>query len=101
MRGGEPMALGVSKAIPRAAFCYAKEFTDITNTDISNGKHDLVLIESVINSGKSLIDSITPLWESYPSVRIIVVTGVAQADSVIIEPDKEDASRLTMGSPKC
>jgi uracil phosphoribosyltransferase len=101
MRSGGPMAFGVSKAIPRAAFCHAREFTDITNTDNFNGKRDLVLIESVINSGKSLVNSITPLRESYPPVRIIVVKGVAQADSVIIKPDEEDASRLTMRSPRC
>ena len=40
------MAFGVSKAIPRAAFCHAKEFTDITNTDMFNGSRVLQFTSS-------------------------------------------------------
>ncbi|KAL1792619.1 hypothetical protein ACET3X_009126 [Alternaria dauci] len=93
MRGGEPMAFGVSEAMPRAAFCHAKQFSDITNTDIFKGKRSVVLVDSVINSGKSLVDFITPLRDLCPRIRIVVVTGVAQADSVIIKPDKQDGSK--------
>jgi uracil phosphoribosyltransferase/adenylate kinase/phosphoserine phosphatase len=90
MRGGEPMAFGVSEAMPRAVFCHAKEFSDITDKKIFQGKRNVVLVDSVINTGKSLVDFITPLRKLCPHIRIVVVTGVVQADAVVVKPEGDN-----------
>lgn len=53
MRGGERMALGVSKALPGAAFAHAKKFYDI-NPKNFEGKRTIILVDSIINAGKQV-----------------------------------------------
>ncbi|KAI4948928.1 hypothetical protein J4E91_005390 [Alternaria rosae] len=53
MRGGERMALGVSKALPGAAFAHAKKLYDI-NTKNFEGKRTIIPVDSVINAGKQV-----------------------------------------------
>jgi uracil phosphoribosyltransferase/adenylate kinase/phosphoserine phosphatase len=84
MRGGEPMAFGVSKALPRAAFAHAKTFADV-DKKIFEGKRTVVLVDSVINTGKSIVEFVLPLRERYPGVRVVVVAGVVQEDAVVVK----------------
>lgn len=81
MRGGEPMAYGVSDALPRAIFLHAKTEDDIKPVHI-NGYRTVILVDSVINTGKTIIDAVYHIRGLDARVRIIVVAGVVQADSV-------------------
>jgi uracil phosphoribosyltransferase/adenylate kinase/phosphoserine phosphatase len=97
MRGGDPMALGVSEAFPLAVFVHANCPTEIT------GKHlqmmrTIILVDSVINSGKSVVEFIQRVWElkqassggcgrsgdgsGNGTIRIIVVAGVVQLQAI-------------------
>lgn len=78
------MAFGVSKALPRAAFAHAKTFADV-DKKIFEGKRTVVLVDSVINTGKSIVEFVLPLRERYPGVRVVVVAGVVQEDAVVVK----------------
>ncbi|KAF2133802.1 hypothetical protein P153DRAFT_362865 [Dothidotthia symphoricarpi CBS 119687] len=80
MRGGEPMAFGVSKALKTAGFAHAKHFSDIDAGNLK-GKRAIILVDSVINTGGSIVEFMEPLREKYPGVQVIVVAGVVQADA--------------------
>ncbi|KAF1937630.1 hypothetical protein EJ02DRAFT_505892 [Clathrospora elynae] len=84
MRGGEPMAFGVSQVMPAAGFAHAKVFSDI---DFKNfqGKRTVILVDSVINTGKSIAEFVKSLRDKYPHVRVIIVAGVVQANAVVIQ----------------
>jgi uracil phosphoribosyltransferase len=84
MRGGEPLAFGVSKAMPAACFAHAKDFSDVDSKNFQ-GKRTIILVDSVINTGGSIVEFMKPLRERYPNVRVIVVAGVVQADAVVIQ----------------
>lgn len=81
MRGGEPMAQGVSDAFPRAMFIHAGGPDDIKLHHLK-GQLTLVLVDSVVNSGKSVIEFVQHIRKIHATIRIVVVTGVAQAESV-------------------
>ncbi|KAK6591835.1 uracil phosphoribosyltransferase [Botrytis cinerea] len=55
MRGGEPMAFGVSEALPLATFLHAKDPEDIKATHVE-GQLNIVLVDSVVNSGKTIVE---------------------------------------------
>ncbi len=55
MRGGEPMALGVSDAFPTAMFVHAGEPAHLKAEHLE-GMQTVVLVDSVVNSGKSLAE---------------------------------------------
>ncbi|KAI4645197.1 hypothetical protein J4E93_005997 [Alternaria ventricosa] len=88
MRGGEPMAFGVSKALPGAAFAHAKVFSDIDPKNFE-GKHTIILVDSVINTGKSIVEFMVPLREMCPRVRVVVVAGVVQEGAVVVKEGAE------------
>ncbi|KAG8167024.1 hypothetical protein KVR01_002713 [Diaporthe batatas] len=78
MRGGEPMALGVSEAFPAAVFVHAKTRDDLTEQYI-RGQSTILLVDSVVNSGKTIVGFIEHIRSIEKSVRIVVVAGVIQA----------------------
>ncbi|KFY29425.1 hypothetical protein V491_00033 [Pseudogymnoascus sp. VKM F-3775] len=82
MRGGEPMAFGVNEAFPLATFVHAKEPTEMR--DHLQGRTNIVLVDSVVNSGKTVVQFVQYIRNLDPTIRIVVVTGVAQADSISI-----------------
>jgi len=75
------MAFGVSKALPAAGFVHAKKFGEIDPGNFKD-KHTVVLVDSVINTGRSIIEFVKPLTKRYPKIRVVVITGVIQADVV-------------------
>ncbi|KAM7205178.1 Uracil phosphoribosyltransferase domain containing protein [Naviculisporaceae sp. PSN 640] len=82
MRGGEPMALGVSEVFPLSMFVHAKEPSDLEPHHVA-GQQTVILVDCVVNSGKSIIDFVRHIRGSLVwSFLIVVVVGVAQADSV-------------------
>ncbi|KAF7345721.1 Uracil phosphoribosyltransferase [Mycena venus] len=81
MRGGEPMALGVYRALSLAMFVHAKKPEELTN-ELVKGRETIVLVDSVVNSGKSVDEFITHIRTLHSTVRIVVVAGVIQAQSL-------------------
>lgn len=95
MRGGEPMALGVSDVFPLATFVHAKEPDDMLHH--LKGRSTIVLVDSVINSGKTVVQFVQYIRNLNPTIRIVVVTGVAQAESIsIIEHEFPRERRLSL-----
>ncbi|KAF1994876.1 hypothetical protein P154DRAFT_501204 [Amniculicola lignicola CBS 123094] len=89
MRGGEPMAFGVSDAFPLAWFVHAKPAADLKPEHLK-GKQTVILVDSVVNEGTSVMEFVDHIraaseQRNEPPIRIIVVTGVAQAKSVTNE----------------
>jgi uracil phosphoribosyltransferase/phosphoserine phosphatase/adenylate kinase len=81
MRGGDPMALGVSDAFPLAMYLHAKSPEDI-KTEHLEGHVSLLLVDSVVNSGKSIADFVRHIRNLHATIRIVVVAGVVQANSI-------------------
>ncbi len=86
MRGGEPMAFGINDAFPLAAFLHAKEPEQVTAKHLAYIK-TVILVDSVINSGKSVLEFIIRLQEvvlKTPSlsVRFVIVAGVVQEEAI-------------------
>jgi uracil phosphoribosyltransferase/adenylate kinase len=82
MRGGEPMALGISDALPSATFVHAKLPTDILPEHLSSTK-TILLVDSVVNSGKSILEFVRYIRKVHATVRIIVIAGVIQSKAVM------------------
>ena len=81
MRGGEAMALGVNDAFPLAMFIHANCSEDIKPHHLLR-QRTIVLVDSVINSGKTVVNFVQHIRSLHATIRIVVVTGVAQAQSV-------------------
>ncbi|KUJ14013.1 uncharacterized protein LY89DRAFT_651081 [Mollisia scopiformis] len=78
MRGGEPMALGVSDAFPLAMFVHANEPKDIGTHHIK-GQHTIIIIDSVINGGKTVERFVKYVWSIWYPIHIVVVAGVVHS----------------------
>ncbi|EXJ56391.1 hypothetical protein A1O7_06734 [Cladophialophora yegresii CBS 114405] len=80
MRGGEPMAMGISEVLPSASFLHAKKPEDVTG-EILEGTSIVILADSVVNSGQTVADFIGHLTSLKPTMRIIVMAGVVQVEA--------------------
>ena len=78
MRGGEPMASGVNDVFPLAMFFHAKSHQDITPHQLQ-GRQTVVLVDSVVNTGKTIVESVQHIRDLHATIRIVVVAGVVQA----------------------
>ncbi|KAF4500717.1 PRTase [Fusarium agapanthi] len=81
MRGGEPMALGVSQVFPQAMFIHASAAQDVKMHHVQ-GQSNVILVDSVVNSGKSVIEFIKRVVRLEHNINITVVAGVVQAEAV-------------------
>ena len=81
MRGGEPMALGVNEAFPLAMFVHASNADDVKLHHLE-GQVTVVLVDSVINTGKCIIEFVQRVRKLHATIRIVVVAGVVQAQCV-------------------
>jgi len=81
MRGGEPMAFGVNEAFPTAMFVHAKNPEDIEPHHISQ-QRTVVLVDSVVDSGKTVVEFVQRIHSLHATIHIVVVAGVVQAQSV-------------------
>ncbi|EEP75454.1 conserved hypothetical protein [Uncinocarpus reesii 1704] len=81
MRGGEPMAFGVNDAFPLAMFLHARSPDDIKQEHLQ-GRLTVLLVDSVVNSGKTVIEFLHHVRRLHGSIRIMVVAGVAQSQSL-------------------
>ncbi|KAK3614616.1 hypothetical protein LTR56_027138 [Elasticomyces elasticus] len=81
MRGGEPMAFGVSEAFPSAMFVHAKKVEDLRAGHLRD-QSTVILVDAVINTEQSIVEFVERVRKLKPSIRIVVVAGVVQADTV-------------------
>lgn len=81
MRGGEPMASGVSDAFPLAMFVHANSTADIKLHHLQE-QSTLILVDSVINTGKTIVEFVQHVRKLHATIRIVVVAGVVQAECV-------------------
>ncbi|QKX58198.1 uncharacterized protein TRUGW13939_05319 [Talaromyces rugulosus] len=81
MRGGEPMALGINDVFPLAMFLHARISEDIKEHHLE-GIVNVILVDSVVNTGKSVLEFVERIRQLHATVRIVVVAGVVQAQSV-------------------
>lgn len=81
MRGGEAMAFGVNDALPLAMFVHASRPEDIMPHHLQ-GQLTVMLVDSVMNSGKTVVQFVEHIRSLHATIRIVVVVGVAQAQSV-------------------
>ncbi|MCJ1279766.1 hypothetical protein MMC21_007590 [Puttea exsequens] len=81
MRGGEPMALGVSDAFQRAIFVHASKPIDLKGHHLQ-GQLTVVLVDSVVNSGKTAVEFVKHVRDLHATIRIVIVAGVVQADAI-------------------
>ena len=80
MRGGEPMALGVFDVLPSALFLHANSPQDIASNHLE-GQHAIVLVDSVINTGKTVVQFVQRIRELHATLRIVIIAGVVQENN--------------------
>ncbi|KAL9584468.1 MAG: hypothetical protein Q9212_002107 [Teloschistes hypoglaucus] len=81
MRGGEPMASGVSDAFPLAMYVHANEPGNVKQHHLETplGKQQtIILVDSVVNTGKTIVEFVQHIRNLSADIRIIVVAGVVQ-----------------------
>jgi uracil phosphoribosyltransferase len=81
MRGGEAMAFGVSEALSLASFLHAKNSEDVKALHLKQ-KTTVILVDSVVNSGKSVVEFVERIRKLSPTARIVIVSGVVQDQAV-------------------
>ena len=81
MRGGEPMAYGVSDVLPLATFIHAKLPEEILGRHLQ-GKRTIVLVDSVINSGRSVVEFQEHIRQMNAEVSIVAIAGVTQEQAI-------------------
>lgn len=78
MCGGEPMAFGVHEAFPGASFVHATQPSDIKLDHIRN-QENIILVDSLINSGRSISEHVNHIRAFKFPARIIVIAGQEEA----------------------
>lgn len=81
MRAGEPMAFGVSEAFPAAMFLHASRVADIENEHIHD-RTAAVLVDSVINTGKTVLQMARHIRKIHGTIRIVILAGVVQKHAI-------------------
>ncbi|MCJ1448016.1 MAG: hypothetical protein MMC23_008529 [Stictis urceolatum] len=81
MRGGEPMAFGVNEVFPQAMFLHAKDPDDLELHHLQKAL-TVVLVDSVVNNGKTVDQFVRHIRKTHDSIRIVIVAGVVQAQAV-------------------
>ncbi|PWY93947.1 hypothetical protein BO94DRAFT_612593 [Aspergillus sclerotioniger CBS 115572] len=81
MRGGLPMADGINKAFKKASMLHAFKAEDIKARHVL-GKSTVLLVDSVINNGTTVIEFVNHIRALNKDIRIVVVAGVVQAKAV-------------------
>lgn len=83
MRGGEPMSRGLHRRFPSAQVVHWDDHRPLSNDELSLGATtDVIIVDSVINSGKSIrrvlqhLQTLTT-WTNSP--RVYVLTAVMQS----------------------
>ena len=80
------MAFGVSKALKLASFAHWKTFSSINDAHFDKHK-TIILVYSLVNSGKSIMEYPLPLRKRCPKIEVVVVAGVVQAKDIEISEE--------------
>lgn len=75
------MAFGVNDAFPNAMFIHAKSAQDLEEHHI-DGQRTIILVDSVVNSGKTVVEFVQHIRAISSEVCIVVVAGVVQRQCV-------------------
>jgi uracil phosphoribosyltransferase/phosphoserine phosphatase len=81
MRGGEPVAFGVSDAFPLAMFHHAKVPSDLQYGHLKD-MATIILVDSVVNTGKSILQFVQHVRNLNATICIVVVVGVIHTQTV-------------------
>ncbi|KAL8917035.1 MAG: hypothetical protein Q9208_008210 [Pyrenodesmia sp. 3 TL-2023] len=81
MRGGEPMTMGVSEAFPQAMVVHAKHPDEIKRENLQKA-HTLIIVDSVVNTGKSMVEFVDYIRKEYAQLPIVLLANVVQDQSV-------------------
>ena len=81
MRGREPMAVGVNDAFPLAMFVHASDADNIKLHHLQ-GQLTVILVDLVVNTGKTIVEFVQHVRKLHATIRIMVVAGVVQAQCV-------------------
>ncbi|KAI4166800.1 MAG: hypothetical protein LQ343_007740 [Gyalolechia ehrenbergii] len=81
MRGGEPMAFGVNEAFPLAGFLHASHPEQVLPVHLKD-QRSVILVDSVVNSGKTAEQFIHRIRDLNATIRIVMVAGVVQDQSI-------------------
>ena len=82
MREGEPMALGVNDAFPLAMLVHASNPSDVKPHHL-DGQLTVVLVISVVKTGKSVIEFVRHVRKLHATIQIMVIAGVIQSQCVV------------------
>ncbi|KFY99781.1 hypothetical protein V500_01265 [Pseudogymnoascus sp. VKM F-4518 (FW-2643)] len=77
MRGGGPMAEGINEVFPLAMSVHASKPEDLKLHHVEQ-QDIIILVDSVINSGKSILKLIEHVRKLHATIRIVVVANVVQ-----------------------
>ncbi|KAL4923758.1 uracil phosphoribosyltransferase-domain-containing protein [Aspergillus undulatus] len=80
-RGGLFLASGINKVFPKAQLTYVKEPKHVEAQHLEDIV-TVILVDDVINSGKSVVEFVRHIQGIHGTVRIIVVAGVVQDKAV-------------------
>ena len=75
------MAFSVNHAFPLVMFLHVKDADDI-KTHHLQGQSTVVLVDSVVNTGNTIVDFVQHVRKLHFTVRIVVVARVVQAQCV-------------------
>ncbi|RMZ15562.1 hypothetical protein D0860_01522 [Hortaea werneckii] len=81
MRGGEPMAFGVSDAFPKAVLHHAKEPDEVLKKHLE-GMKAVILVDAVINEGGTIAGFGKHIRQMNHEIDIVIMAGVVQRDAV-------------------
>ncbi|KAF2150332.1 uracil phosphoribosyltransferase [Myriangium duriaei CBS 260.36] len=81
MPEGGSLALGVSKALPKASFCLAHAPKDLSPYHLRR-KDTIVLVDWCINTGKRMADFVQYIRSIDRDMRIIVLAGVTSTKAI-------------------
>lgn len=77
MRGGGPMAEGINEVFPLAMLVHASNSADLKLHHVEQ-QENIILVDSVINSGKSILGFIEHVRKLDATIRIVIVANVVQ-----------------------
>ena len=81
MRGGEPVALGISEVFGSSSFLHARDPSDITSAHLSDVS-TVILVDSVINNGTTMLRFVKHVREMNAQILIIAVAAVVQKSAM-------------------
>lgn len=79
MRAGEPLAYGISEAMPAAVVRHAKLPVDLPELFILKHR-TIILVDAVINTGASILEFVKYIRFVDPRVKIVIVAGIVQEE---------------------